>query len=219
MNKLILTLCLAFLTAFSFAQDLNFGIKAGANLSTVAFNRSTANFIGYNQNRAGYQVGAIADVGFQDVSIQPGLFFITKGGKYTEMFDYSSNNQTYVDHVVGNTKYNYLEVPVNILYKIQVTPAVKIYAGGGPYMDYALSGTSIQHVTGSTSYDYHGDISYGNDHNKDDKRINYGINFMAGTEFKKHFTIDLYYSLGLTSIAWDITNRNRTAGLSVGYLF
>ncbi|WP_426671336.1 porin family protein [Mucilaginibacter sp. McL0603] len=219
MNRLLLTFPLVLITTFSFAQTFNLGIKGGVNLSTVAFSGPALNFTGDNQNRAGYQVGVTADVGFQHFSIQPGLFFITKGGKYIEEFDYVSNSQTYVEHVVGNTKYNYLELPVNLLYKLRAAPGVKIYAGGGPYMDYSLSGTSTQHVTGSTTYDYHGDISYGSDHNKDDKRINYGINFIAGVELKKHFTIDLNYSLGLTSIAWGITDKNRTVGLSVGYLF
>ena len=219
MNKLLLTLSLVLFTTFSFSQSLDFGIKGGINLSTVAFSGPALNFTGDNQNRVCYQFGVTADVGFQYLSIQPGLFFITKGGKYIEEFDDVTNSQTYVEHVVGNNKYNYLELPVNLLYKLQAAPGVKIYAGGGPYMDYSLSGTSIQHVTGSTTYDYQGSISYGSDHNKDDKRINYGVNFIAGVELKKHFTVDLNYGLGLTSVAWDITDRNRTLGLSVGYLF
>ncbi len=102
---------------------------------------------------------------------------------------------------------------------MQAVPGVKIYAGGGPYMDYSLSGTSIQHVTGSTTYDYQGNISFGSDHYKDDMRINDVINFIAGVELKQHFTVDVNYGLGLTSIAWGSTDRNRTLGLSVGYLF
>jgi hypothetical protein len=220
MNKLILTLSLVLLTTLSFAQSLNFGIKAGANLSTIAYSGSLPNITVDNKNGTGYQAGVIADIGFPQFTIQPALFFITKGGKYAEEFDYTNfDQQTYVTHVTGSTKYNYLELPVNFLYKLKAEPGVKIYAGGGPYVDYGLSGTSTQHATGYTTYDYSGNISFGSDPNKDDKRINYGVNFIAGVELQKHFTVDLNYSLGLTSVAWGITDKNRTLGLSVGYLF
>ncbi len=223
MKKFILTIFITILTTFSFAQSLSFGVKAGANLSTVAYNGAPPTsyiYVGSNQNRVGYQFGATADVEFKHFSIQPELFFITKGGKYTEEFEFPNNNQPFVVHESGNTKVNYLELPINLLYKMQATPAVKIYAGGGPYMDYSLSGKFGQHVTEpTTTYDNQGNISFGNDHNKDDKRINYGINFIIGTELNKHFTIDLNYSLGLTSVAWDITDRNRTTALSIGYHF
>ncbi len=219
MNKLLLTISLVLLTTFSFAQNLTFGIKAGANLSTIVFNGSTTNFIGTHQNATGYQAGLTADVGFQHFSVQPELLFITKGSKYTEEYDYITNSQNYVFRVAGTTKYKFLELPVNVLYKLQAAPGVRIYAGGGPYMDYGLSGTYTQDVTGSETYDHHGEISFGNDQNKDDKRVNYGVNFMAGVELKKYFTIDLNYGLGLTSVAWGISNKIRALGLSAGYLF
>jgi hypothetical protein len=116
---------------------------------------------------------------------------------------------------------NYLELPVNLLYKIQVAPGTKIYAGGGPYLGYGLSGTTINHLTGSQTSDYTGGVKFGSDEAKDDyKALDYGVNFTAGVELLKHFTIDLNYGLGLKNISWSPGSaENRSLALSVGYLF
>jgi hypothetical protein len=222
MDKLFLTLSLVFLTTFSFAQTVNFGIKAGLNLSTVAFNDHFPNFAVDPQNKTGFQAGVVADIGFQHFSIQPGLVFITKGQQFTNEFSTVSNNQTYSYHETGSERFNYLELPVNLLYKIQAAPGAKIHAGGGPYVGYGLSGTAIAHVSGSQTSDYTGPLTFGTDQAKDDfKLFDYGINLIAGVELKNHFTIDLNYGLGLKNISWGSGSdeKNRSLGLSVGYLF
>lgn len=222
MNKLLLTLSLVFLTTFSFAQTVNFGVKAGINLSTVAFNDPLPNFAYDAQNITGFQAVVVANIGFQHLDIQPGLFFITKGQKFTEEESIPNNNQNYSVHVTGSQKFNYLELPVNFLYKIQVTPGTKIRAGGGPYLGYGLSGTTIIHITGSQTSNYTGGVTFGTDEAKNDyKRFDYGVNFTTGVELKKHFTIDLNYGLGLKNIMWTrgADLKNRSLALSIGYLF
>ncbi len=222
MNKLLLTLSLVLLTTFSFAQTFNLGVKAGVNLSTTAFSTTYANYAVDPQNRTGFQVGVIGDIAFQHFIVQPGLFFITKGGKFTDEYSFLGTYQSYSYHTTGTDKFNYLEMPVNLLYKVQVAPATKIYAGGGPYIGYALSGSVISQETGSQTANYNESLAFGNDRTKDEyKPFDYGINFIAGVEIKKHYTIDLNYSLGLKNIVWTPEDniKNRSLGLSIGYLF
>jgi Outer membrane protein beta-barrel domain len=225
MNKLLLTLSLTLLTTFSFAQTFDLGIKAGVNLSTVSFNNPIPNYVVGFQNTTGFQAGVIEDINFQHFTIQPGLFFITKGDKFTDELSITNpgnSYQSYNYHNTGSEKFNYLELPINVLYKVKASPMAKIYAGGGPYIGYGLSGTTSSQLTGSQTSDYHGSIDFGTDHTKNDyKLFDYGANLIAGVELKKHYTIDLNYSLGLRNIVWSsIENvKNRSLGLSVGYLF
>jgi hypothetical protein len=217
MKKSILTFLLATATTIAFSQTINFGIKAGVNLSTLP--QSGLPYQVDNKNLTGYHAGIIADLGFQNFSIQPALFFITKGSSYPGIV---ANNTGNTAKVTTTIKLNYLELPVNLLYKLQATPGVKVYFGGGPYLGYGLSGTwKYPNPTGPIgSYSYKS-MSFGTDTLRDYKNPDYGFNFITGVELKKRFTIDLNYSLGLGNIGWDQVAkiRNRSMGLSVGYLF
>jgi hypothetical protein len=80
MNKLLLTLSLVFLTTLCFAQTLNFGVKAGVNLSMITGNTPIPNFVSDPQNKSGFQAVVVANIGFQHFDIQPGCFY-NKGPK------------------------------------------------------------------------------------------------------------------------------------------
>jgi hypothetical protein len=124
--------------------------------------------------------------------------------------------------VTSTLKLNYLELPVNLLYKFQASPGVRIYLGGGPYLGYGLSGSwKYPNPSGPLGSYSHRNVSFGPDTLLDYKNPDYGINFITGVELKRQFTIDLNYSLGLGNIRWDQAAkiRNRSMGLSVGYWF
>ncbi|WP_426671371.1 porin family protein [Mucilaginibacter sp. McL0603] len=209
MKKIPLTLCLFLATiTICFAQSLNFGIKAGLNLSTQSINPSgTAD----TKNLTGFHAGIIVDIGLKNFSIQPGLFFTTKG----EVTPQNLLLLTGVDHGTYNAKevLNYIEVPVNFLYNIKDAPKVKIYFGGGPYLAYGISGHGTTWGSMPT-YTVHFD-TYGY------KNPDYGVNFVAGIELSKKILIDANYGLGLGNLSREegLTIRNRVIGISVGYLF
>ena len=208
MNKLLLTLCLFLATITAcFAQSINFGIKAGLNLSNESVNAPNA----WNTNNlAGFHAGLIADISLKNISIQPGLFFTTKGEATPE----DLRRITGEDRVYNAKEVlNYIEVPVNLLYNIQATPAAKIYFGGGPYLAYGISGHGTEagaFPTYTVHFDSHG---Y--------KNPDYGVNFVAGVKLFKKVLIDANYGLGLGNLSriYSQTVRNRAIGISVGYLF
>src|SRR5258708_1163042 len=75
MKKPLLTLCFLVINKVSFGQTINFGIKAGLNLSEET---QSAPFL-TSSLLPGFNAGGIVDIGFQHFSIQPGLFFSSKG--------------------------------------------------------------------------------------------------------------------------------------------
>jgi|ERR1700744_5166168 len=216
MKKLLLILCLTGFTTISFAQSINLGVKAGANLSNLAFSG-----VGYNlgnQYTTGFHAGLVADIGFQQFSIQPGLFFITKGTMYTDSLINNLGQKAGTQTL--KTTLNYLELPVNLLYKIQAAPKAKIYLGGGPYLGYGLSGSNEEYTTPASGPTSHSSLSFGGGF-PHYRNPDYGVNFIAGIEMAKRFTFDLNYSLGLGNLVYPAGAKlqNRSMGLSVGYWF
>ncbi|HTK19007.1 MAG TPA: outer membrane beta-barrel protein [Mucilaginibacter sp.] len=207
MRKPLLTLCFIIPSLFAFGQDFHFGFKAGANYSTQSVNNlGTAVKSDY---LFGFHAGAIFDVDFEDFSVQPGIFYSTKGYKYNQAL--SSGSQT----VQGTVQLNYVQVPVNAFYKVEISRTVKAYFGGGAYLGYGLSGTnSVQNTKSDVSFTKAIDgYQY--------KNPDYGINGVIGAQLSKNVIIDANYSLGLNNLSYyqGSNIRNRTIGLSIGYLF
>ncbi|HTD97879.1 MAG TPA: porin family protein [Mucilaginibacter sp.] len=201
MKKVLLTLFLITTTAIAFAQTVTFGIKGGINMATQTFINQGTSYP--NQYKSGFQLGGIADFTFKNFAIQPGIFFITKGKKETNLVTTFSSTL------------NYIEVPVNLLYKLHAAPDLVVYFGGGPFLGYGLGGTQTdgQEKTKITFDDDHFNVLY--------KNPDYGLNFIAGAEFGKHILLDAGYSLGLANIAYDssVMEKNRVITVGVGYMF
>ena len=208
MKKLLLIFCLTTISTITFAQSVNFGIKAGFNYSRISV--TAPPFSLNNKGLLGLHIGGFFDAGFGNFAIQPGLFFTTKGGETTVLAE-NINQQTLDPATVKNTLY-YIEVPVNLLYKIHATPGFKLYFGGGPYIGYGVSSSFSEndpganiHISGSTKFSY-------ND-------PDYGFNVVAGTELPKHFLIDVNYGFGLRNLSnVPVTTHNKVWNLSVGYM-
>jgi hypothetical protein len=178
MKKLLFILSLVFVTSFSFAQEYKFGIKGGVNFSHQGSDSETL---------SGFHAGGILDVGFKNFSIQPGLLFSTKGDKARVLFDAYGGGGTSLPKVYSTSKYNFIELPVNVLYKFYVGQNVKVFVGGGPYVGYALSGSWL--VDGQKL----GYIDFSDDRNPG--RFDYGVGFTGGFELKKAVVVNAGYSL------------------------
>jgi len=205
MKKLYLILILLSLSTFTFAQTINYGVKAGLNLSTLSLR--SPGFPNLGENTTGWNMGVIADFGFSTFSIQPGLFYSTKGDKVVALL--VNNNQQSAGVLTGINKLYYIELPVNILYKIKLIPGTNIHLGGGPYLGYGISNSlSVNGGTVSPAFSTH----Y--------KNPDYGLNFILGAELENKFIVDAGYGLGLANLSGEGTTlQNRVISFSVGYLF
>jgi hypothetical protein len=160
-----------------------------------------------------YNLGGIIEVGYTNLSIQSGLFLTTKGERFTA--NLVDANQNAAGTTTSKYILTYVELPVNILYKINLVPGADLRLGGGPYLAYGVAAKLSK-----DGVDYHG--SFGN--NPTDyvyyKNPDYGINFIAGAVLQGKYLVDLQYGLGLANLAYGNGHlQNRVMSLSVGYLF
>ncbi len=188
------------------SAQMNLGVKGGVNMS---------NFYGDELNdnnvKIGFHIGLAADYDFAyNSAIQTGLFFTTKGAKYS-----SSVGEASADVTVNPM---YLQLPVHYAYKIDVSPGTRVVLHAGPYAAYGVGGKSklsgsVGDVGGETESEVFGDDGFL-------KRFDAGLGLGVGFEFGP-LLLDLGWDMGLVNIA-DSDNsdlKNQNAYLSVGYRF
>lgn len=208
--KLLIVFIALTMTTRSFAQ-LKYGVKGGLNVADML---EEANDETYSYgSKVGFHLGATAEYSISEkFAIEPGLFFSTKG------YEYDLSGVTITSNI------NYLEIPVNGIYKINVRKA-KILINAGPYLGYALSGkmNASEAIFGENEDSKEQKIEIGSDKENDDiKALDFGLNIGAGVEFKS-FTIGIQRGIGLANLSPDTDNghtiKNNVLGISVGYKF
>src|SRR3569833_2075269 len=170
MKKTLLLLALIVASMATFAQTTTFGVKAGLNSSKLTVSATGGSIS--TESLVGFHGGGVVDIGFETFSIQPGLLFSTKGGKSTS------------EEGTDKVTLNYLEVPVNFLYKVPAGDG-KVFFGAGPYLGYGLSGKSKSSDGTST------DVTFGST-TDDVKNPDFGFNFLAGYQFSQGFAFNVY---------------------------
>lgn len=195
---LLVIFCL--FVAISVQAQIKFGPKIGLNLSTMTLKQSGISYD--SKTRAGLHLGLIGEMPLQNnFNIQTGFFFSMKGSKFSG----SSSDLTISP--------NYLEIPVNALYKYELGSA-KLLLFAGPYFAYGIGG-KIKVNSESE------DIKFGSGDNNNMKAFDMGLNFGAGIEISD-FQITAQYGLGLANLASVTTNdekmKNRVFGISIAYL-
>ena len=222
MKKLKLSLLIAFLGFISVvtAQNVSFSVKGGVNMSSFYGDNLTD-----KTAKPGFHLGLGADLEVMpSVSLQSGLFFSTKGAKY--IHNEPSTTDKNIEYSVDAF---YVNLPVHVAYKLEVTPGTKVVFHAGPYVAYGVGGKR-NIVSGWKQGD---ELVLGpkesNTFNKDGglKPFDTGVGVGIGAEFGK-LILDLGWDMGLINIARmnkgiasiDKENiRNQTAYLSIGYKF
>jgi hypothetical protein len=235
MKKIVLVLAMVAVVGAVCAQGLSLGIKGGANMSNL-YGKEVKD----TKMKLGFNVGVAADYEFEsNVAIQSGLYFTTKGAKL------SSTN---IDQKVGDIKLSgtvdktanamYLQVPLHLAYKIDVTPGARVVLHAGPYAAYGvggkISGKSTVKVSGNVTADQKAAVdaalkqinaSTTTSVNTFDKKMGYkpfdaGVGIGVGAEFGS-LLVDLGWDMGLLNISRnkDVNVKNQNAHLAVGFKF
>lgn len=195
------------------AGRTTFGIRAGVNFFNL-----NGKFAGNdldNKLKVGFNAGVNAEIPLADeFYIQPGLLFTTKGAKA------DNNSDTKVN-------INYLELPVNFLYK-PVLGTGKLLLGFGPYAGYAIGG-KLKSDNADFDLEFESKLSQAEalKYPFTFRRFDFGANLLAGYEFSNRFSVQLNAQLGLINISPEIAGtdsddyktKNTGFGVSVGYRF
>jgi hypothetical protein len=208
MKKIIVYLLLLAPIGRLHAQSFNFGVTGGLNESSIYRMSYYGNHF---QDLTGFNAGAVADYNRDKLTIESGLYYTNKG-YYSNtnliITDISEGKPAtvYTFHATGKVVLHYLEVPFNVLYNFPL-PVGKLFVGGGPYLDYALSG-QINGASMYTASNGPGASSTSNDAGSADfgsapgefKKIYVGANAVTGLRLKNGFFIDLKFGYAFENI-------------------
>ena len=199
MKKTMMVLLLSLLVGGStlFAQGL--GLRAGVNFQNLTGDGASDEAKMAPRFNIGldYEIAVAPDFYFA-----PGLLFATKGSKY-EFFG--------EDIQIG---LNYLEVPLNLVYK-PVLGDGNLIVAFGPYVGYGLGGKAK-----SDGGDV--DIEMGSEEGSlyNYKAFDMGANLSFGYMFGAGLSLQFNTQLGLVNISHhDDAVKNTGFGLSLGYRF
>lgn len=200
-------------------------LRGGVNIANVTITNDGD--IDDNNTLTSFQVGILGDAKLTKVLyFQSGLLFTGKGSK-TESGD--PNGNTWFR---ATSNPYYLEIPANLLFKSPTGP-VHFFAGAGPYLAIGVAGKNK--VNGEflgAAFSSEDNIEWSDDDPSTlayeegagygiMKRFDYGINALAGIEFKKS-VISLHYGLGLAKLqsgsnsSADDKNKHRVLSFTLG---
>ena len=181
----VLMALLIIATSTAYAQ-VRFGVKGGLNIASVKFNKDVLN----SDNVTGFHVGPTVEgmFGKGGIGIDLSVLYSQKG----------------FDSDMDKVKNGFIEIPVNLKFKLGL-PLVNPYIAGGPYVAFRIAGDEIWNVRGNTN----GMIDQIKAQN-----FGAGLNFSVGAEVFNHLQIGLTYSIGLTDDyqTFDANNINSYTG-------
>lgn len=204
--------------------QLRTAITGGMHMASVPANSSPGwDNLSYDYHgRNGFHAGILTDFSFSSYSpfnLQAGMYFTSKGRSFGSTLDSSGQ----ITRVSGLQYTNYMEIPVNLVWKIKLGRKSKLLLGGGPYLSFLYSGKERKETYYSNGYvqiSENTDLKIGNAQGKY-QNFDYGINGLFGFEVGRFF-ITANYSRGYTDFYQPAgkppaTFRHEVMGGSIGF--
>lgn len=192
--KKLFTVLAAVILCTAFAQEVDakrFGVKAGANLTSLDFGNGTPGALGYS---AGITWQHDLPLGF---AIQPDLIYHVKATNLAEV------KETF--------RLGYIEVPVNIQWGLRfANKNIRVFAQASPFIGYAVSQTGPTSTSDNAMLDPDGgilaDVSTAVDKWLNINRFSYGAGLGLGVQlWGIQLTAQYCWNFGKLSNAKDIS--------------
>ena len=218
MRKIIFFIAILCLSGKVLAQ-FNYGAKAGVNISNFGITDNSP-YVGFN---AGVYAEYFLPSSF---GLSAGVDFSQKGSSFIPSRTKDSNEPSAMQ-----TRLNYLDIPITVLYKINLDSDIHLLLKAGGYYALGISGKStlfdndIQLSNNDPFGGFELELEDGRKWQfKTFDSSDYGCVLGVGVAYK-HVRMGIDYKLGLKNITDGIsivngnTPRNRVWGISVGYTF
>jgi len=224
MKKPVTLFLTAFLITLVSRSQLRIAIAGGIHSSSVMESNNLPDWSQTKNaysSRTGAHFGFLADLQFIHTSrfyFQPGILFYNKGRKFFNTYDTSVYEYSSLD---AKQFINYIEAPLNILYKLPVGNKTKIFFGGGPYLSFFYNGKESSEKflkTGTVKTDENNDLPVGDGPGKY-STFDFGASAVAGVEFGNVF-IAGNFSRGLkdfySAASYNGQFKHQVTGVTLG---
>jgi hypothetical protein len=203
-------------------------IQAGVNLANVSVKDNGQ--VDDSKMISSYQVGIVGDFKIAPtVFLQPGVLYTGKGSKDIEIGRPTENF-----YLKQTSNPFYIEVPVNLVFKLPFNSESHFFFGAGPYLGIGVAGKAkSERKILSTTTNYERNIVFSDDDpttfNEEEKyglgvlkRFDYGANGVVGVEGNK-IVLSAGYGLGFAKLQSgsdsqaDNNNKHRVLSFSLGF--
>ena len=186
--------------------QIKWGVGAGPhNVSVI----ETNNLQNWNQQYkgnfsplGGFHAGVFSEINLDkkgNWAVQPALLYTNKGRKFSKTYDSAKSFLNDTSAINASWKINYLELPVNFIYRLPITQKVRFIVGGGPYIGLQLTGKATYEITNASGErnSFNDKLASGDEVNKYQK-LNWGINALAGFDFNDRLMLTANYSRSMS---------------------
>lgn len=171
MKRTLLLFFPLMIVVYSNAQNAQFGLKAGLNVSNIY-----SNFTGSFDPKTGLNAGALVNIPLQYAwSVQPEIYYSGQGAKYY------SYNDGYEHQLI----LNYINIPLMVQYKFRGG----VFLQTGPQLGFLIS-----------AKDKIGNFETGDVFNSDFKSVDFSWSFGMGFKSRSGLGVDLRYNPGISNV-------------------
>ena len=218
MKRLLVFACISFF-AVPLRAQVGFGPELGVGICNMHFAPATG-FTSANTSAAfSGKVGGIVDFGLNRKGyIQTGVYLTRKGQSRNFSFYTSDTLNDAVDQTIT---INYIEVPLNLLYKTGIQGKGRFSLGVGATASYIIGGRDRYHEYGfKNGAAVNDNVDVKITDRKPLSMLDLGVNLVGGYEFPTGLFVRAFFTTGVKDIGLGSeTDKNRVWGISAGYFF
>ncbi|WP_378174522.1 porin family protein [Aquimarina sp. SS2-1] len=207
-----------FISILTQAQDtkVRYGIKGGANLSTI----TGREIFDKNNPRISFHAGGVIEIPLSEVfSLQPELLYSQQGSRFVQTIELrdGANEEPVLLDINYDFNLNYITVPLLAKYYV----SERFNFNLGPQIAYLLTAKEKNNFPTQTQ----GESETQNDIKDGYKDLDFSVKIGAEYYFKSDIFLGVSYGLSLTKInkfentIEDNAQRNSVFQLSIGYKF